>query len=634
MRLTDVDGVGDALASRLIEAFGTEEAALDAAFKREVERLAAVEGVGEHRAIQLILHVHGRTGTDFLRTPRAEALYDDILDRIRAYASTDHGRARLRLLIPMTKVEEIRAHLDFVDEVVAEVRPLAREKVRACLSRIGRPRVPRPKFDGGIAILVDSDAEHERLIGAGLDRYCRVITPDDDLGSCELVVYAYSTGGLDVSGADHVVTIPFTTEVGELVPEAQLAFFRENRALWDALAELATLRGTSTAVTDVRAILERIEGTTVDFAPVEAIVRRAVDEMNQELTAKIASLSLSGDEIVGMMSGRAPKRLTQLQTDALRTAREKILRESGESIACFTDGFPVAIDEAALERASLDFAGRRRRSLFRDRVDAARRLTALRPAIEDEIEAALEFDYRLAVGSFVLDYDLHRPKFAPGLKVTGALHLNMRQPGSQGAAIDYELGGPHRVALLTGANSGGKTTLLETLAQIALLAHMGLPVPAKSATLEIVEGVYFFTQKRSLDAGAFESFLKGFVPIVTNPARKLVLADELEAMTELEAASRILGTFLRMLKETGSLGVCVTHMADEINRFVEVRMDGIEARGLDEELNLIVDRTPRMGYRARSTPELILRRLAAKSDGPERKIFEEILAEFPDRKAP
>ena len=59
----------------------------------------------------------------------------------------------------------------------------------------------------------------------------------------------------------------------------------------------------------------------------------------------------------------------------------------------------------------------------------------------------------------------------------------------------------------------------------------------------------------------------------------------------------------------------VTHLAPSIIEAAgkEMRTDGIEARGLDENLELIVDRTPRRNHLARSTPELIVRRLVERS---------------------
>jgi DNA mismatch repair protein MutS2 len=58
---------------------------------------------------------------------------------------------------------------------------------------------------------------------------------------------------------------------------------------------------------------------------------------------------------------------------------------------------------------------------------------------------------------------------------------------------------------------------------------------------------------------------------------------------------------------------------------VPLRIDGIEARGLDENLELVVDRTPRFGTLARSTPELIVERLSKLTKGPKKAVYEKIL---------
>ena len=60
----------------------------------------------------------------------------------------------------------------------------------------------------------------------------------------------------------------------------------------------------------------------------------------------------------------------------------------------------------------------------------------------------------------------------------------------------------------------------------------------------------------------------------------------------------------------------------------DVRIDGIEAQGLDENMDLIVDRTPKRNHLARSTPELIVRRLASRSQGPTSEIFTNLLEGF------
>ncbi len=85
---------------------------------------------------------------------------------------------------------------------------------------------------------------------------------------------------------------------------------------------------------------------------------------------------------------------------------------------------------------------------------------------------------------------------------------------------------------------------METLAQVYIMATMGLPVSAREAVLAPVEACYFFCRQRALSAGALEGFLTTFMPLALDPQQKLVLADELESLTEPEAARALIATFL------------------------------------------------------------------------------------------
>ena len=62
--------------------------------------------------------------------------------------------------------------------------------------------------------------------------------------------------------------------------------------------------------------------------------------------------------------------------------------------------------------------------------------------------------------------------------------------------------------------------------------------------------------------------------------------------------------------------------------YTDIRVDGIEAKGLDENYNLIVDRTPKMNFLAKSTPELILKRIYEKSDDNLKQVYARILEKF------
>jgi dsDNA-specific endonuclease/ATPase MutS2 len=199
--------------------------------------------------------------------------------------------------------------------------------------------------------------------------------------------------------------------------------------------------------------------------------------------------------------------------------------------------------------------------------------------------------------------------------------------------VSYALGSAEhaeKVAILSGVNSGGKTSLLDLVAQIAILAHMGLPVPARTCRLCVFQEMYYFSKSRgTLSAGAFETAMRKFA-VVENDSRKLVLADELEAITEPGASARIIACMLDELNRRDCVAVFVSHLAEEIRRNAStpVRVDGIEASGLDEDFNLLVDRSPRYNYLARSTPELILDRLVRTTQGPEQEFYARLLAKF------
>jgi dsDNA-specific endonuclease/ATPase MutS2 len=180
------------------------------------------------------------------------------------------------------------------------------------------------------------------------------------------------------------------------------------------------------------------------------------------------------------------------------------------------------------------------------------------------------------------------------------------------------------VSVLTGANSGGKTTLLETLCQVQLLAQMGLPVPAAQAEVGIVDVVVFHRRHASFNAGVLESTLRTIVPPLTDDGRTLMLVDEFEAITEPGSAADLLHGLVTLAVDQGALGVFVTHLADDLEPLPDTaRVDGIFAEGLDPDLQLEVDYQPRFGTVGRSTPEFIVSRLVADAtDRRERAGFE------------
>ena len=107
------------------------------------------------------------------------------------------------------------------------------------------------------------------------------------------------------------------------------------------------------------------------------------------------------------------------------------------------------------------------------------------------------------------------------------------------------------------------------------------------------------------------------------------MADEIEAITEPGAAAKILSVLLELFrKEKNCIAGVVTHLGSDINcPSSDVRIDGIEAKGIGKDLNLIVNRNPVLNKIARSTPELIVERLE-KSDKKRAEFYNIILKKF------
>jgi len=633
LSLEELDGVGPQLAEALRKRFRGDAGVLQAARRLDVAGLCAVDGVSERKAVDLIRQVLGldRRGHDFLATAPARKLHDDVLERILAHASTAAGKNRLRLLGPLPTPEEAAAHAAAVMRHKEAAAALDRDAVRAALRRLDRLRPPAPRQDPtAIAVCADDDA-YERLLALGAHQWV-TLGGRRDLERAAGFDLALFVGEGDTEGMDNVLELPETAGLPEVAPHAVLAWASHNRAALESCSRLAGLTGKPSKAAEALALLDEATRTATSPADLRKHAEAIAKEVDAELKAQVATLQLSGKDVLDALGRRIPAPLQAALDAALAEARRRLRERTGHDAQPFAAAFPFAVDDEELERIERRIATRGRIEAHQAQVRAARRLDALRPALEAECEAWLAFDADFALGCFALENGLHPARIADHLEFAASVHLDLAaRPDAQ--RIAYRLGGADPVVLLTGANSGGKTTLLEHVGQLALMARLGLPVVGEGVTVPWVDELHYVTARRSLDAGAFESFLRTFLPVVHGGRRRLVLADEVEAVTELDAASRILGFVVdRLARGSGSLAIVVSHMAEAVLRrtTAPVRVDGIEATGLDADWNLVVDRTPRMGRLARSTPELIVQRLAATAKGPDQVLYENLLGLFRD----
>lgn len=631
MDLRDIKGIGDRLASKIINHFGTQEEFFQAARNYEVYRLANMEGISQRRAVEIINAVLGNPTEEFLKTERAIQIYEEIIHCILRYANTEYAKNRILLLSPGKNAAQIQENMKRVMEAKKKVNHLPIETLRTLLRNVDFAVDSKLKYDTSKAILVESKEDYSSLMDRGLNKQAQIISIQEvgSLEEFELVVYVYRDGILEIGEIANMVMVSADAEDLQIVPETVLDYYYNNKVLLENILKIRTILGYESVLGDVLNIIDSLESSKINEKDFDSAVNQAKEIADEKLKNAIKNVDLSGEEVLDLLNKDMPPKIQVIFDEILKEAIDYIKKNTGVIFDPFIQKYPLEIDLVELERVKKQETGKNQVTFFEKKVNAAVELEQFRSDVEAEIQEILEFDYQFTLGCFAYYYDLHAPIVGDGFSFNEGLHLNLAlEDPSNVQRINYSLESPENVVLLTGANSGGKTTLLETLAQISIMSQMGMPVCAKEACVKLVDELFFFSKKRSLDAGAFESFLSTFMPIVVRDEEKLILLDELEAITELEAAVKIISSFINFIQDSKSFAIIVTHMAREILKNTDVRVDGIEAKGLDEEYNLIVDRTPRMNYFARSTPELILRMVYERSEGKLKDIYGRMLEKF------
>ena len=117
--------------------------------------------------------------------------------------------------------------------------------------------------------------------------------------------------------------------------------------------------------------------------------------------------------------------------------------------------------------------------------------------------------------------------------------------------------------IVAGPNSGGKTVFLNSVGVAQYYFQLGMPVPARSASLPICDSIYKVSvekQKASNSAGRFEQECITLSEILKKATCKsLILIDEAFTSTSSSAAVPIAGNFIFELCSIGAKCIFVTH---------------------------------------------------------------------------
>lgn len=639
-QIDEIKGIGSKIINKIIQTYGSYDNFIESIKNYDIDKLMSISGLSQKKALEIVRYIHGYREDEFLKTEQSQNLYNDIIKRILEFANTDYARNRVLLLTPTTDYNKIKQTNQLIQDTLDHTQELDYHYIRALYEKI-HPlnKNIRPKFHDEYAIVCEDYDDYLSLIKKGFDRYTNIYPLKDNVNfnEYEFIVYLYNDFNMDPGDATNIVTISNSSPDHEIQPNILLEYFKQNRDTLENVCQLRQYLGLETRIDEVLDVLDNIKIENKNKIALDETIEEIKDHANDTINQQIKNIELEGDEVLQLLNhdGNLPPKIMTIFNDVLDEAREKLGNKTGLLFDPFIIKYPLEIDYNEVRRIQEKTIANIHLKEYEQELTACNILEKYEKQIEDETIELIHYDYQFTLASFTKFYDLTIPEIGDEYKLEGALHLSLKQQEKINnipiQKINYHLDKDNNIILLTGANSGGKTTLLETLGQHTIMTHMGLGVCSEKATIPKTNEVHYFTKKHSLNAGAFETFLTSFIPVTIGKEKKLILIDELESITELEAAVKIIIGFIEHIQDENSYAVIVTHMAPEILKRTEnikIRTDGIEAKGLDKEYNLIVDRSPKINYLANSTPELILKKIYEKSEEPLKSVYKDILDKF------
>ncbi len=669
--LTDIPGVGESLSHRMIEALGSEEEVFRILSQGDVTSLSSVEGVTSVRAVRLIQNFRGKDA-DVCQSIEATKLHDRILESISSFANCPAAKDRIGLLRPLSK-----EHIDSI-ETYRKMSKLALEfglsfpnSMETWTTYSSSLSNPKRGTDRVNRVIVVPDSETAEKCNS-LSTRVRIVIRDSNETWNDYTVFPNVTWvgkSAPTSPPNGWICFPSIKQIASLVPELSVEWFDLNSQILNAIQKIKEnewpinplsekIRELVDPISNLDKILESLNVDDGDLQILENVkdslwseIKAIEGGINDAIVAGTsdAHLSIEGDEVLSFYADTESlnRRIQATVADSIEEAKqagrkrlELFLQNTSVRIPFdwIESDYPCIVSRSAVEDIEGQLENAIESTKNNDLLQNAKIAQELKEPCKAAISGLIEIEMWLTVARWAIHNKCIMPVLSTkksGFEITDGRHLLLDclpTPISYGLGSLAPEGDRQPLSLLSGANSGGKTTLLETIAMIALLAHSGLPVPASSAKISLVDEIHILAKVNGTQsAGALERTLLRLADVFVSESQKLVLADELEAITEPGAAARILSGLLSVaMQNNTNTVVLVTHIGSQIrNNFPgDIRIDGIEARGLDENMELVVDRTPIRNHLAQSTPELIVRRLAARAQGPSASIFASLCESF------
>ncbi|WP_029215233.1 endonuclease MutS2 [Kallotenue papyrolyticum] len=328
---------------------------------------------------------------------------------------------------------------------------------------------------------------------------------------------------------------------------------------------------------------ELLDSASPALGRIRAELRTAHNRLLERLNAIIAAPQYAAalqEPIVTMRDGRY---VVPIKAGGRRTLPGIVHDQSNSGATLFIE--PLQTVELNNRWRELQLAEREEITRILRALTA--QIAAAGESISVGVAALAELDLLFAKAHYSLELRAAEPQFVPGSVLEWqeqpALELiRARHPlldAQRVVPIDVRLGGPFRVLLITGPNTGGKTVALKTTGLLALMAQSGLHIPADARSrLPVFQYIFAdIGDEQSIEQSlsTFSSHMTHIIEILraldaarverehgATPANALVLLDELGAGTDPTEGAALARAIIERVLDSGALCIGTTHYAE------------------------------------------------------------------------
>ncbi|HYP25805.1 MAG TPA: Smr/MutS family protein [Blastocatellia bacterium] len=191
------------------------------------------------------------------------------------------------------------------------------------------------------------------------------------------------------------------------------------------------------------------------------------------------------------------------------------------------------------------------------------------PALSSMVDAIAEIDFSQAKARLSREFNCVRPEVSGGslLRLTNARHPllehALRNSGRSVVPVSLEMDEDHQTMVISGPNAGGKTVAVKTVGLIALMAQMGLHVPAEEGVMPVYNQILADIgdqQSIAANLSTFTAHMRNISEMAEQLAPpSLILIDEVGTGTDPDEGAALGVAIVDYFKRAGAAIIATTH---------------------------------------------------------------------------